>query len=233
MTQPLLDIDDLSKTFTLFNQGGAKIDVFQSLNLRIEPGDCIVLDGVSGVGKSSLMRAIYGNYLASRGAILIHHRGEAINICDATPYKLSQIRRETMGYVSQFLRVIPRVPTLALVMEPLLQIGVAEDEARDRAVDMLTQLNLPKGHWDLPPATFSGGEQQRVNIARGFVHPYPLMLLDEPTASLDADNKQVVIELIRNRLNDGSAVVGIFHDAEVRKALNARALSIATFRTVH
>jgi alpha-D-ribose 1-methylphosphonate 5-triphosphate synthase subunit PhnL len=129
------------------------------------------------------------------------------------------IRRQTIGYVSQFLRVIPRVSALDVVAEPLRRIGVAADLARERAADLLTRLNLPEYLWHLPPATFSGGEQQRVNIAHGLVIDRPILLLDEPTASLDANNRRCVINLIQEAKMRGVAIVGIFHDDEIRQTL--------------
>ena len=226
MTQSLLEIVSLQKTFTLHNQGGAQISVFEGLNMSVAAGAVVVLGGASGSGKSTLMRAIYGNYLAQGGDIFVNGPMGKVNVRTASPRALTQLRRTSMGYVSQFLRVIPRVSTIDLVMDPMLQRGLSAEEAREAAETLLRRLNLPEGHWVLPPATFSGGEQQRVNIARGFAVNYPLMLLDEPTASLDANNKAVVIELIQASLAQGSAVIGIFHDQIAREALNARIFNV-------
>lgn len=230
MTDPILDVRALEKSFTLHNQGGARIQVFTGLDLVVNPGECVVLAGPSGAGKSTLMRAIYGNYLVSGGSITIRHNGASVDLAQAEPGLLRQIRRQTMGYVSQFLRVIPRVPTVELVMDPLMVRGMTKAESRVLAETLLTRLNLPQSHWMLPPATFSGGEQQRVNIARGFAPFYPLLLLDEPTASLDPHNTQIAIELIRERLSQGAAVIGIFHDQAVRDALGARAFDVTHFQ---
>ncbi|MEL6103634.1 MAG: phosphonate C-P lyase system protein PhnL [Pseudomonadota bacterium] len=234
MTEPVLSVTTLSKHFNLHNQGGAKITVFDGLNLEVLPGEAVVLGGPSGAGKSTLMRAIYGNYLVQGGDIWINGPAGRVNVRTASPRALTQLRRSSMGYVSQFLRVIPRVDTLNLVMEPMLQRGIQVEEARQRAINLLKALNLPEGHWALPPATFSGGEQQRVNIARGFAVEYPLMLLDEPTASLDAGNKDIVIDLIKQRIAAGTSIVGIFHDQIVRDALDARVFDVqsAAFETL-
>jgi alpha-D-ribose 1-methylphosphonate 5-triphosphate synthase subunit PhnL len=140
---------------------------------------------------------------------------------------LLEIRRETIGYVSQFLRVIPRVSTLDVVAQPLRERGVDQAMAHRRAGELLERLHIPQRLWSLPPGTFSGGEQQRVNIARGFIVDYPILLLDEPTASLDQRNASIVVELIREARQNGSAVVGIFHDAEVRNAVADRIFEIA------
>ncbi|MEO0872040.1 MAG: phosphonate C-P lyase system protein PhnL, partial [Pseudomonadota bacterium] len=225
--QPVLAIKSISKTFTLHNQGGVPISVFEGLDLVVGPGECVVLSGQSGAGKSTLMRAIYGNYLSQAGEIRVWDGKDYHDVRALEPRELNRLRKRAMGYVSQFLSVIPRVPTLTLVMEPMLERGEPFEMAQTRARALLDRLNLPEKLWGLPPATFSGGEQQRVNIARGFAVSYPIMLLDEPTASLDAANKQVVIDLIKERLAQGTAIVGILHDQDVRDALNARAFDVA------
>jgi alpha-D-ribose 1-methylphosphonate 5-triphosphate synthase subunit PhnL len=231
MTQePLIVVEDLAKTFVLHNADSATIPVFQGLRLEVGPGQCVVLAGESGVGKSTLMRSIYGNYMPTHGAVRVLHDGRHVDITKAAPHEVLEIRRRTLGYVSQFLRVIPRIPTLQLVMEPLLENGVAPDEARERASALLADLRLPKAHWDLPPATFSGGEQQRVNIARSFIREYPVLLLDEPTASLDAENRAIVVELIKRALAKGAAMIGIFHDHDVRDAVATQLFSVSEFK---
>jgi alpha-D-ribose 1-methylphosphonate 5-triphosphate synthase subunit PhnL len=227
---PLILVEDLAKTFVLHNAEAATIPVFEALRLEVGPGECVVLAGESGVGKSTLMRSIYGNYLPTQGAVRVLHDGAYVDITQAAPHTVLDIRRRTLGYVSQFLRVIPRIPTLQLVMEPLLENGVDPQEAQDRAETLLAALRLPKAHWELPPATFSGGEQQRVNIARSFIRNYPVMLLDEPTASLDAENRAIVVTLIRQALDRGAALIGIFHDHDVRDAVATRLFEVNQFK---
>jgi alpha-D-ribose 1-methylphosphonate 5-triphosphate synthase subunit PhnL len=227
---PAILVDGLAKTFTLHNQGSAGIPVFDRLQLSVKPGECVVLAGESGVGKSTLMRTIFGNYLPTQGRVEVLHGGRYVDITSAAPHMVLEIRRRTLGYVSQFLRVIPRISTLDLTMEPLLENGVDPDEARERAIAVLQALRLPQAHWDLPPATFSGGEQQRVNIARSFVREYPILLLDEPTASLDAANRAIVVDLIRAALDKGTAMIGIFHDADVRDAVATRLFQVSDFK---
>ena len=221
----MIEIEDLSKTFTLHNQGGAVIRVMEGANLRVRSGDCVALTGASGSGKSTLMRMIYGNYLAANGTI----RVAGVDVTRAAPRDILGLRRDTLGYVSQFLRVVPRVPTLDVVAEPLRRLGGNAAEARHRAERLLTRLNIPAPLWALSPTTFSGGEQQRVNIARGFAHPYPALLLDEPTASLDTDNRAVVLDLILEAKARGAAIVGIFHDAEVRDRVCDREVDVTAF----
>jgi len=224
----MIEIVDLSKTFTLHNQGGAVIRVMDGAHLRVAPGDCVALTGASGAGKSTLMRMIYGNYLAERGAIVVG----GLDVARAAPREIIRLRRETLGYVSQFLRVVPRVPTLDVVAEPLRAVGVEAEAARARAAELLQQLNIPETLWSLSPTTFSGGEQQRVNIARGFAHPYPALLLDEPTASLDARNREVVLSLIEAAKARGAAIVGIFHDEAARDRLCDRVVDVTGFTPV-
>ncbi|SEC79314.1 phosphonate C-P lyase system protein PhnL [Rhodobacter sp. 24-YEA-8] len=225
----MIMLKDVSKTFTLHNQGGgqdgAVIPVMAGVSLSVAPGECVALTGRSGAGKSTLMRMIHGNYLAASGAILV---GD-LDVAKASPREILALRREVLGYVSQFLRVVPRVPTIDVVAEPLLTLGTAADEARDRAAALLSRLNLPERLWSLSPTTFSGGEQQRVNIARGFIHPYPAMLLDEPTASLDATNREVVLGLIAEAKARGAAILGIFHDEEARARVCDRLLDVTGF----
>ena len=221
----MIEISDLSKTFTLHNQGGAVLRVMDGAHLRVAPGECVALTGASGAGKSTLMRMIYGNYRAASGSIRIG----GLDIVRAEPRQIIRLRRETLGYVSQFLRVVPRVPTLDVVAEPLRAVGVDAAQARARAADLLARLNIPRPLWQLSPTTFSGGEQQRVNIARGFAHAYPALLLDEPTASLDAANRAVVLDLIDEAKARGAAIVGIFHDEAARARVCDREIDVSVF----
>jgi alpha-D-ribose 1-methylphosphonate 5-triphosphate synthase subunit PhnL len=222
---PMIEVRDLSKSFTLHNQGSAVIPVMAGASLTVNPGECVGLIGQSGAGKSTLMRMVWGNYLAASGRIMV---GD-LDVARAEPREIIRLRRETLGYVSQFLRVVPRVPTIEVVAEPLLQLGVPASVARDRAAALLAQLNIPERLWSLSPTTFSGGEQQRVNIARGFAHPYPALLLDEPTASLDATNRAVVLDLIGDAKARGAAILGIFHDEGARAAVCDRLIDVTGF----
>lgn len=221
----MIEIENLSKSFTLHNQGGATIPVMAGARLHVRPGECVALTGQSGAGKSTLMRMIWGNYLAAAGVI----RVGGLDVVSASPRQIIRLRRETLGYVSQFLRVVPRVPTRRVVAEPLLALGQPEAQALARAEDLLAQLNIPERLWALSPTTFSGGEQQRVNIARGFAHPYPALLLDEPTASLDATNREVVLHLIEAAKARGAAIIGIFHDEAARARVADREVDVTAF----
>ncbi len=226
----MLQARNVGKKFTLHVQDGATIALFQNLSMTINKGECVALAGASGVGKSTFMRMIYANYSCHQGTIHIRHDDGWTDIASATPHTVLELRRQTIGYVSQFLRVIPRVSTLDIVAEPLKPIGVEQDEARDRARALLSRLNIPETLWRLSPLTFSGGEQQRINIARGFIAQYPVMLLDEPTASLDADNRNTVLDLIEEAKARGAAILGIFHEQAVRDAVCNRTFDITRYK---
>ncbi len=221
----MIELNNVSKTFTLHNQGAAVIEVLSDVSFSVSPGECVALTGASGAGKSTLMRMIYGNYLARSGEIRI---GD-VDIVKAEPRSVIALRREVLGYVSQFLRVVPRVPTVDVVAEPLRAVGISAADAKARAEALLQQLNIPERLWTLSPTTFSGGEQQRVNIARGFAHSYPAMLLDEPTASLDAANREVVLKLIEEAKARGAAIIGIFHDEAARARVCDREIDASQF----
>ncbi len=218
----MLKVENLSKTFTLHQQGGVRLTALKDVTLEARAGECLALAGPSGAGKSSLLRCLYGNYLLGYGRVTIRHRAEDVELTRASPQKILEMRVETISYVSQFLRVIPRVSAQEIVAETLLEAGTETGAALAAARALLERLHLPPRLWELAPATFSGGEQQRVNIARGFIRPRPIMLLDEPTASLDAANRRVVRGLIEEAKQAGSAVIGIFHDDEMRRAVADR-----------
>ena len=222
----MLRIDNLAKTFLLHNQGAKKLPVFQNISFQVKAGECLVLTGASGTGKSTLLRAIYANYLVQSGTINIRHENKWVDLASASPHEVLNIRKKTLGYVSQFLRVIPRISAIDLVCEPLLVQGKLIKPAKAQAKKLLNKLSIPESLWDLPPATFSGGEQQRVNIARTLIQDYPILLLDEPTASLDEKNRDAVIELINEARNQGTAVVGIFHDKYVRESVGTKMFNV-------
>jgi alpha-D-ribose 1-methylphosphonate 5-triphosphate synthase subunit PhnL len=219
---PALEIQALQKTFVLHAQGGVRLPVLRGVSLRVAPGECVVLADPSGAGKSTLLRAVYGNYVPQAGRILVRHDGRTVDLVGASPRLVLDVRRRTIGYVSQFLRVVPRVPVVEVVAEPLRAIGVPVLQARERARALLERLRIPERLWSLSPVTFSGGEQQRVNVARVFVVAYPVLLLDEPTASLDAESRRLVVELIDEARGRGAAVLGTVHDALVRSRLATR-----------
>jgi len=228
MPTPLV-VSDVSKSFTMHLRDGIRLGVVESVSFAIKAGECAVLGGPSGAGKSSILKMVYGNYAVDSGQIIVPYRDRLIDVAAADPRTMLGIRRDMIGYVSQFLRTVPRVSALDVVAEPLIARGVDRTEARDKAGSLLAGLNLPERLWSLPPATFSGGEQQRVNIARGFITDHPILLLDEPTASLDARNRDVVVSMIQQKKNAGVAMLGIFHDQDVREAVADRIIDVTAF----
>jgi alpha-D-ribose 1-methylphosphonate 5-triphosphate synthase subunit PhnL len=225
----MIDVADASKTFTMHLQGGIELPVVRGVTFQVQPGECVVLSGPSGAGKSSILKMIFGNYRCDSGRIGILHRGEVIDLATAEPRQVLNVRRATIGYVSQFLRAVPRVATIDVVAEPLIVNGLSRADAQARAGELLHRLNIPERLWQLPPATFSGGEQQRVNIARGFISDLPILLLDEPTASLDAANRAVVVELVTEKKRQGVAMVAIVHDDEIRHLIADRIVDVTSF----
>jgi alpha-D-ribose 1-methylphosphonate 5-triphosphate synthase subunit PhnL len=225
----MIDITNAEKTFTMHLQGGVELPVVRGVSFHVAPGECVVLSGPSGAGKSSILKMIFGNYRCDGGRIGIRHQGELIDLATAEPRQVLGVRRSTIGYVSQFLRAVPRVATIDVVAEPLIANGMARAEARDKAGALLRCLNIPERLWALPPSTFSGGEQQRVNIARGFISDLPILLLDEPTASLDAVNRAVVVELVEQKKAQGVAMVAIVHDDEIRREIADRIVDVTSF----
>jgi alpha-D-ribose 1-methylphosphonate 5-triphosphate synthase subunit PhnL len=225
----MIDITNAEKTFTMHLQGGVELPVVRGVSFHVEPGECVVLSGPSGAGKSSILKMIFGNYRCDGGRIGIRHQGTMIDLATAEPRQVLSVRRSTIGYVSQFLRAVPRVTTIDVVAEPLIANGTTRAEARDKAGALLRRLNIPERLWALPPSTFSGGEQQRVNIAHGFISDLPILLLDEPTASLDAANRAVVVELIEEKKRQGVAMVAIVHDDEIRHLIADRIVDVTSF----
>ena len=226
--QPL-ELTGVTKTFTMHLQGGLQLPVLRDLAFKVAPGECVALTGPSGAGKSSVLKLIFGNYRCDQGSILVQDGGAAVDIAQASPRQILSLRRRKLGYVTQFLRAVPRVPALDIVADALTDIP--REAARERAGAMLARVNVPERLWSLPPATFSGGEQQRINLARGFLPETPVLLLDEPTASLDAGNRDAVITLVRERKQQGAAIVAIVHDEPVRAAIADTLIDVTRFAT--
>jgi alpha-D-ribose 1-methylphosphonate 5-triphosphate synthase subunit PhnL len=222
-----LDLVDVKKSFTLHLQGGLHLPVVAGVNFTVQPGECVALAGPSGCGKSSILKMIFGGYRCDSGRILMWDGDHIVDIAAASPRTIIAMRLRAMSYVSQFLRAVPRVATIDVVAQTLER--AEPDEARARAAALLRRLNIPDRLMAVPPATFSGGEQQRVNIARGFLPDRPVLLLDEPTASLDSENRAAVVDLVAEKKRCGVAVVAIIHDKEVRNALADQIVDVTRF----
>jgi alpha-D-ribose 1-methylphosphonate 5-triphosphate synthase subunit PhnL len=224
-----LELKDVAKTFTMHLQEGIRLPVVSGVRFSVRAGECAVLAGPSGAGKSSILKMVFGSYRCDRGQIVVHRDARQIDVASASPRHILGLRKSTIGYVSQFLRAVPRVPALDVVAEPLVANGASRDEAREKAAKLLGRLNVAPRLWTLPPATFSGGEQQRVNIARGFLPELPILLLDEPTASLDPVNSDVVMALIAERKRSGTAILAIVHDPGVRDRIADAVIDVSCF----
>lgn len=225
MATPLV-VSEVSKSFTMHLRDGLRLPVVANVSFSVASGECVVLGGPSGIGKSSILKMLYGNYAVDAGQILIEHKDRIIDIASADPRSVLEVRRATLGYVSQFLRTVPRVATIDVVAEPLVARGVAAEQARERAAELLEKLNLPRDLWQLPPATFSGGEQQRVNIARAAGWNPSLLLLDEPTASLDRASAGIALGLLSELRDQGTTILGIFHDPELLSRIADRTILV-------
>jgi len=231
MTMTALTLSDVTKTFTMHLQGGLRLPVLRNVSFAAAPGECVVLTGPSGAGKSSILKLIYGNYRCDSGHILVSAGGDPVDLALAEPREILALRQRALGYVTQFLRAVPRVSALDIVAEPLILKGTPREDATARAAMMLRRFNVPERLWSLPPATFSGGEQQRINLARGLLPEHPILLLDEPTASLDANNRAVVVDIIRERKAQGAAIVAIVHDESVRDEIADVGVDVTYFAT--
>jgi alpha-D-ribose 1-methylphosphonate 5-triphosphate synthase subunit PhnL len=228
---PRLALRNVSKSFTMHLRGGAVLPVVSGVTFEARSGECVALGGPSGIGKSSILKMIFGNYRADHGQILIadDDGDHVLDIASAAPRDVLRARQTKLGYVSQFLRVIPRVSAREIVASAAREDGLDSHLAYERAESLLARLNLPNRLWHLPPATFSGGEQQRVNIARGFAARRDIVLLDEPTAALDAVNRDVVVALMGEAKARGATLLGIFHDDDVRARVADRTVDVSSF----
>ncbi len=208
----MLTIENLAKTFVIHILDRKRIEAFHEVPFCVKKGQFVGISGHSGSGKSSVLKCIYRTYLPTSGAIRYRSRDGEADLARLPEQEVIALRIQEIGYVSQFLRVIPRVPALDVVAEPLYALGTSRQEGREKARHLLTRLNIPDRLHDAYPNTFSGGEQQRINIARAVIWKPSLLLLDEPTASLDKDSEVRVIEILRELKREGTSMVGIFHD---------------------
>ena len=215
---PVLELCDVSKHFYL-HERKKHLLAFDSINFSVDSGQLLAITGPSGVGKSSILKCIYRSYLSDSGAIWYRNQQARINLVDCSEHTMIGLRQSEIGYVSQFLHCLPRKSARAVVAAPLIQNGFEQAQAAQRAEAMLEKFNVPVHLWDVSPHTFSGGEKQRVNLARGFILQPKLLLIDEPTASLDPKTRDRVIQNILEIKQTGTTVVGIFHDKKVVERL--------------
>ncbi len=213
----VLSVTGLSKSFTLHHQGKS-IPSVHDATFTVEAGQLTALVGPSGAGKSTVLKCVYRTYLPQAGSMVLHG-DPTVDLATCDEHAALRVRRRDLAYVTQFLHCLPRQGTVDVVAAPLAALGIARDEARAAARQRLRELDLPERLWDVPPATFSGGERQRVNLARGLVLQPRLLMLDEPTASLDQRSAELVVAAIRAAKTSGVAVLAIFHDPVLVEAL--------------
>lgn len=227
MQKPILQVDGYSKHFTLYEQNKL-IPASCNISFSVYPGELTTLIGPTGAGKSSVLKGIYRTYLPTTGRLLYRDAMDhELDLALASEHQILELRRREIGFVTQFLHCLPRQSTLDVVAQPLYVLGVARSEARQRAKDLLSAMNLPERLWSVSPATFSGGERQRVNLARGFITRPRLLLLDEPTASLDATTAECVINIIEDLKAAGTAMLAIFHHPDTTRRLADQIIEIA------
>lgn len=220
-----LEVTDLSKRFTLPTLGGKQLCALQDVSFTLAPGECLHLRGPSGAGKSSLLKCLYRTYQPSAGQAIFRANGTCVDLVSAPEVEILALRRNAVGHVSQFFSAIPRLTAVTVVAEPLLELGIDREVATRRAQEMLERLDIPPALWECYPSTFSGGERQRVNLARTLVAPRALILLDEPTASLDPARRGLVLSLLEELKRQGTAMIAVFHDLD-RPSLVDRTLTL-------
>jgi len=225
---PILEIDGLSKQFQLHDQN-ALIPSCARVDLAVHAGELTALVGPTGAGKSSVLKAIYRTYLPSSGRILYRDANGAItDLALASEHRMLELRRQDLGFVTQFLHCLPRKSAMEVVAEPLAMRGTSRELAAERACELLDLLNVPERLWRVPPATFSGGEKQRVNLARGLIARPRLLLPDEPTASLDPATTDRVVDLLNAIKAEGVGMLAIFHDPQLVERLADRVVTLSS-----
>jgi len=207
-----LEVEGLAKHFTRHILDGRRLPAFDDVSFALGGGECLLVRGPSGAGKSSLLKCLYRTYRPSSGQALLRFGGGECDLATAPDVDVFQVRQAAIGYVSQFFAVIPRVSAVGVVAEPLLTLGIEAGRARRQAREMLERLEVAPALWEGYPSTFSGGERQRVNLARALVAPRELLLLDEPTSSLDPGRARLVCELLAERKRAGTGMIAVFHD---------------------
>jgi alpha-D-ribose 1-methylphosphonate 5-triphosphate synthase subunit PhnL len=225
--EKILEIVDLQKRFELHILNEKLIEALHQVSLDVNEGEIVALTGKSGSGKSSLMKCIHRTYLSSSGKILYRNgQGETVDLASATDYEILRIRKTEMTYCSQFLQVIPRVSAMDVVASGLLARGRSIEECRRATSECFERLSLPTELWDAYPSTFSGGEQQRVNIARAMISRPRILLVDEPTASLDLKTKDAVIDMLLELKQAGTSIILITHDEHTLTKMSDRSLHL-------
>ncbi|MDI3477710.1 MAG: alpha-D-ribose 1-methylphosphonate 5-triphosphate synthase subunit PhnL [Epulopiscium sp.] len=224
----IIKIENLSKFFELHNLG-KYIKACQNISFTLHEGEFIGITGKSGSGKSTILKCIYRTYLPKGGCIWYRSKlYGVINLAKASDRQIIHLRKKEIGYVSQFLNVMPRTTAREIVQKAVLDIGYDIDYAKEEAENMLSHFELDQELWDTYPNTFSGGEKLRLNIASAMVKKPRLLLLDEPTASLDNESKKLVKVLLEKLKAKGTSMIGIFHDLEFMEGVCDREFNMKT-----
>lgn len=231
MGDPILVVSDLAKSFTLHMLGRKMLHGCENVSFSLQPGEFMGIAGPSGAGKSTIIKCIYRTYIPSAGQMFYRTReGREIDLATASEREILRLRQSEISYVSQFLKVIPRVSAVNILTEELCQRGWMTERAKEQAYVLLKMMNITPELWDAFPSTFSGGEQQRLNLARALITEPRLLLLDEPTASLDNETKKIVVQALTALKQKGTTIIGIFHDLE---SMNRMVDKVFTMRAGH
>jgi alpha-D-ribose 1-methylphosphonate 5-triphosphate synthase subunit PhnL len=222
----LVSINTLTKTFEMHVLGDTEVVGLKDVSFDVTEGEFLAVVGESGSGKSSLLKCLYRTYEPTEGSIVYDGLDGPVNLATCEDRTVLELREHTIGYTSQFLDEIPRVPAVDVVARPLIEQGRPIEDARSQARQLLDALAVPQQLWDAYPATFSGGERQRVNLAQAIAPKPNLLLLDEPTSALDPETRRVAIDLLETYLDDETTVIGVFHDADVVEAVADRVVEL-------
>ncbi|WP_336326509.1 phosphonate C-P lyase system protein PhnL [Halovenus sp. HT40] len=222
----VLSIEGLSKTFDMHVLGDTEVVGLDDVSFDVHEGEFLAIVGESGSGKSSLLKCLYRTYDPTAGRVLYHDGTNEIDLASCDDRTVMALREDTVGYTSQFLDEIPRVPAVDVVARPLVEQGMATADAREQARELLDALHVPEELWEAYPATFSGGERQRVNLAQALAPKPDLLLLDEPTSALDPETRQAAIELLDSYLDDETTVIGVFHNTDVVETVADRVVAL-------
>ena len=218
----VLSVDGLEKTFDMHVLGDTQVVGLDGVSFDVREGEFLAVVGESGSGKSSLLKCLYRTYDPTAGSVVYHGPDGDVDLASCGDRAVMDLRGDTIGYTSQFLDEIPRVPAVDVVARPLVEQGMPTEAARERARTLLGALHVPEELWEAYPATFSGGERQRVNLAQAIAPRPALLLLDEPTSALDPETRQAAIDLLAEYLGPETTVVGVFHDTDVVEAVADR-----------
>lgn len=224
----IISVSNLTKRFVMHLLNEKIIRGCSNISFDLYKGELLGITGPSGVGKSSILKCLYRTYIPTEGKILYNSELEGmVDLASAPDDIIIKLREKEIAHVTQFLHTIPRVTALDLIAEELTNKGIPENEAILETRSLLAEMRIAEDLWDAYPSTFSGGEQQRINIAKSFISKPRLLLLDEPTASLDSKSRDIVVKLIKKLKNSGTTIVGIFHDIETMKMVADKVLDVS------